>query len=121
VLLQLKVRLKACDDQGYVSCVTCGVTRHYKDGMQGGHFIGRTWTATRLLEKNVHPQCASCNGPRKGAMIEYTLWMIDFYGREFVEELKILKHQTKKYLRQEILDIIEELKADVKQLEKRVG
>ena len=46
--LQLLVRLKAADDNGYVSCVVCGVTRHYLDGMQGGHFISRSRLATKL-------------------------------------------------------------------------
>ena len=41
VLLQLLVRLKAADDNGYVKCRTCDSVMHYKDGMQGGHFISR--------------------------------------------------------------------------------
>ena len=45
-LLQLLVRLKAADDNGYVTCVTCGVVKHYKDGMQGGHFRPRGIAAT---------------------------------------------------------------------------
>lgn len=119
-LLQLLVRLKAANDEGYVSCVTCGVTRHYKDRMQGGHFIGRKWTATRLLEENIHPQCAACNGPRKGAPVEYTLYMQDTYGRDYVDELLILKHRTKKWNRFELEDLIKELRRQIKEQEQRV-
>ena len=118
--LQLLVRLEAADDNGYVSCVTCGTTRHYKDGMQGGHFIGRKWTATRLMKENVHPQCMGCNGPKKGAPIEYTLYMQDMYGKEFVEELLVLKHQTKKWVRGELEDLIKHFKERIKEEEKRV-
>ena len=118
--LQLLVRLKASDDNGYCSCVTCGVTRHYKDSMQGGHFIGRKWTATRLLEENVHVQCSNCNGPQRGAPIPYTLYMEDTYGREFVDELLVKKHQTKKYSRIEIMDLIADLRQRVRDEEERV-
>ena len=44
-----------------------------------------------ILEiENVHPQCAACNmwGMKHGsAAQEYTLWMEDMYGRDFVEEM----------------------------------
>ena len=118
--LQLLVRLKAADEEGYVSCVTCGVTRHYKDSMQGGHFISRKWTATRLLEGNIHPQCSYCNGPLRGNMVAYTLYMIDMYGREFVDELEIRKNQTKKFNRCELEDQIKEWRGLIRDLESKV-
>jgi len=118
VLTQLKVRLKAADDHGMAQCATCNTRKHYKE-MDGGHYIGRRWTATKILEENIHCQCKACNGFQGGALDRYTLFMIDFYGREFVDELQILKHQTKKYGRQEILDIIAELKHDIKELESK--
>lgn len=121
VLLQLLVRLKASDDNGYCSCVTCGTTRHYKDGMQGGHFISRRYTAHKLLEENINSQCQCCNGPRGGSIVEYTLYMIDTYGREFVEDLQERKHETKKYTRAEIADITKELKERIKTEEERVA
>lgn len=117
VLLQLIVRLKARDENGYVSCVTCGATKLYNDGMQGGHYISRKWLATKLLEENLHPQCSACNGPRRGMPNEYTLYMIDMYGRDFVDELLVLKHQSKKYYKAEILEIISEFKLRIKELE----
>ena len=120
VCLQLLVRLKAADDNGYVSCVTCGVTRHYKDGMQGGHFISRRYTSIKLLEEQIHTQCQCCNGPKRGAPVEYTLFMIDTYGREFVEELQAKKNETKKYSRGEILEITDDFKARIKVEEERV-
>ncbi len=118
--LQLLVRLKASDDNGYCSCVTCGVTRHYKDNMQGGHFIGRKWTATRLMEENVNSQCSECNMYKRGNIIPYTLYMIDTYGREFVEELEILKHKTVKWNRAELMDLIADLRERVRVEEERV-
>ena len=120
VLTQKLVKLKAADENGYVSCVTCGYTDHWKS-MQGGHFIERKWLATKLMEENIHPQCPSCNGglggKPKGNLIAYTLYMEDTYGREFVEELERLKHQSKKYYKNEVNEIIIELKRQIKELE----
>ena len=121
-LLQLLVRLKACDDNGYCTCVTCGITRHYKDSMQGGHFISRKWLATKIMVENVNPQCASCNGPfKRGAPIEYTLYMEDTYGREFVDELLALKHESRKYYRAEVEEIITDFKAQIKDIQAEKG
>jgi NAD-dependent SIR2 family protein deacetylase len=108
VLMQKYVRMKAADRDGYCQCVTCGIKKPWKE-MQGGHFISRKWTATKLLEENIHPQCPYCNGPLRGNMIQYTLFMQDTYGREFVEELEILKHKTRKYTRAEIEEYKQEL------------
>lgn len=120
VLLQAIVRLKAADNNGCVKCVTCEEINPWNDGMDGGHFIPRKWLATRLLEENIHPQCKPCNaGFRsgdKGNLIAYTRYMEDTYGRDFVDHLKSLKHQTKKYYKAEILDLIAELKEQKKQL-----
>jgi hypothetical protein len=116
VILQRIVRIKAADENGYVSCVTCGVTRQWNDGMQGGHFISRRYTAHKLSEENIHPQCAKCNGPLRGNAIPYTVYMIDTYGRDFVDELERTKGQTKKYTRPEIEQIIQELREYEKQV-----
>lgn len=114
--LQLLVRVKAADYNGNVACVTCGTVRHYKDRMQGGHFIGRKWLATKLMEENVHPQCAWCNGPERGNPIQYTLYMQDTYGREFVEELERLKWDSRKYRRDEVMEIIRDFREQIKMI-----
>ena len=109
VILQRIVRMKAADENGYAGCVTCGRVLHWKD-MDGGHFISRTYTAHKLREENIHPQCKGCNGFRGGEYQAYTLYMIDTYGREFVDELMATKRETKKWLRQDIIEHIEELR-----------
>jgi hypothetical protein len=116
VLLQKYVRLKAADENGYAKCVTCGVTKHWKE-LQGAHFISRAWTATKLMEENVNPCCQRCNGFLSGNLIEYTRYMDEMYGKEFVDELRQLKHQTKKYTRAEVEEIKSELREKIKELE----
>ena len=124
VLLQKLVRLKASCDQGYCSCVTCGHIGRWNDGMQGGHFISRRYTATKLLEENVHPQCAGCNGPRAKdgtVTIAYTTYMIDTYGRGFVDELQYLKGIPKKYTQDEVAEIKKDFRDQIKVLEGGLG
>lgn len=88
--IQKLARMSAADDNGYCVCVSCGVTKHYTN-MQGGHFIPKGNSSYWALEiENIHPQCAGCNmwGMKNGsAAQEYTLWMEDMYGRDFVEEM----------------------------------
>lgn len=109
-IMQKYVRLKAADENGYVSCVTCGTVKMWNDGMQGGHFIPRKHISTRLMEENIHPQCDYCNGYLRGNMIKYTLYMEDTYGRDFVEHLESLRHQTTHYTKTEALEWLEEAK-----------
>ncbi len=117
ILLQRLVRVKAALVEGeYITCISCGVKKHYNE-MQGGHFISRVFTAYKLCEENIHPQCPACNGPRRGNYPAYTLSMIDLYGRDTVEEMLATKGVTKKYYRTEILEIIADLKQRLKEAE----
>ncbi len=118
VLVQKYVRLKAADDQGYVQCVTCGIKRLWNDQMQGGHFIERSYLATKLLEENIHPQCSTCNGPfggtPSGNLVQYTIFMEDTYGREFIQELDQLRQESRKYYTLEIEDMKKDYQDKIK-------
>ncbi len=124
VLLQKLVRMKAADESGYCACVTCGAVKLWNDGMQGGHFIDRGHMATKLLEENIHPQCAYCNSKFSNQGIvkaKYTIYMQEMYGEDFVNDLLLTKGQTKKYYRAEIDEIKADFKQRIKQEEERVG
>ena len=118
--LQRIVRLKAADENGYATCVTCGQVEHYKD-MDGGHFISRVYTAHKLCEEQIHPQCRRCNNWLNGNQVPYTLFMIETYGQDFVEHLEATKRETKKYSRPEIMEIIEDMKHYEKQVRETKG
>lgn len=120
VLLQLLVRLKAADDNGYVSCVVCGVRRHYKNDMQGGHFISRKRTATKLMVEVVHPECAGCNMPGSGHEAGWSRYMLEMYGIEFIEELHTISRTVKKYYRDEVEAIKADFRQQIKEQEERV-
>jgi hypothetical protein len=80
------IRLKNAED-GMTTCVTCGDVAPWKQH-QNGHFFTRGRYPTRWDEFNCAPQCVGCNIFLKGNYINYTRYMIDTYGREFVDELE---------------------------------
>lgn len=109
-LVQKLVRLKEADENGYCQCWTCPKKLHWKE-MQGGHFIERTKTATKMLEENIHPQCGGCNqwGMKKAStVLIYRAKMVDMYGADFVIWLEAESKKTVKHTRDEL----ESLKAD---------
>ena len=84
------IRQKYADQYGIVKCVTCDSKLHWKES-HCAHFMERANKATRWLEENLHPACPSCNVFRKEYhKREYTLYIIDMYGREKIDEFKSL-------------------------------
>ena len=121
VLMQKLVRLKAADSNGFCTCVTSGVRKHWKE-MQGGHFIERGKLGTKLMEENIHPQTPYENQygmQRATTVLKYRQYMVDMYGEDFVEEMLEISRQVKKYTKAEALEIHADLKARVKEAEHR--
>jgi 5-methylcytosine-specific restriction endonuclease McrA len=119
VLLQKLVRMKAADADGIAQCVTCGKKQHYKE-MDGGHFISRRWTATKLVEENIHVQCKGCNQYASGRYDDYSLYMVDTYGIEMVRELNEKKRALCKQNRIELEEMKLELRNRIREQEKRL-
>lgn len=87
-------------------CFTCG-KRGNKYNTDAGHFIPQSRNSdTQYDETNVHTQCVRCNKWLGGNMREYTIRMIDKYGREKVDELRRRGHIIKKWKREELEDLI---------------
>lgn len=122
-LLQRLVRLKAADDQGYCKCVTCDKILHFSE-MQGGHFVGRRIQATKLMEENIHPQCAGCNcfGMKQTHyVLRYRNYMVDMYGADFVDELESKAWTTHKHDRADLEEMKTYLKQEIIDQENRLG
>jgi NinG protein len=100
------IRRRDANEWGEVRCVTCGRSSHWKD-MHAGHFIKRQHLATRYDERNSHPQDAYCNTYRGGALIEYTLYMLERYGQGTIDELMRLKRTTVRFRRDDYERMIE--------------
>lgn len=82
------IRQKYADEHGMVKCCSCETVLHWK-GMHCAHWVGRSAKAVRWDERNLAPACPACNVYRKEAHSrEYTLFQLDRYGREGIEEIK---------------------------------
>lgn len=116
-LMQQLVRMKAADDQGMVTCVSCGKVQHYKEA-DAGHFIPKGASSRWALEEtNIHPQCKGCNGfgMRYGSAAQnYTVYMIDMYGKDYVEHMLETKNQVHKLYKADYDDIITECRKQIK-------
>ena len=118
--LQRLVRMKAADKDGFCRCVSCGVLKHWKE-MDGGHFISRSKLATKLETTNVHPQCKRCNGfSTSTTVLDYRDYMLEMYGKEWVEWLREESRKIKKWTRQELLELHLEIKEQLKFQDKRL-
>ena len=124
ITLQKLVRLKAADKNGYCQCVSCRRFFHWKDG-DGGHFIPKGNSSFwALKEENVHPQCKGCNGfgMKHGTASQmYTLWMVDYYGKDFVEQMEAEKRKPIKIYKKEYQEMIDDWNKQIKEHLERIG
>ena len=112
------IRRRDADKDGYVTCVTCGKRAHWKgEGMQAGHFIAGRTLSLLFDYRNCHAQCYADNVGRNGSYVEYFVYMEERYGREVIDELRQLKHQSRKYGIWDYEMLIEELKESIAAIE----
>jgi hypothetical protein len=70
-------------------CYTCGRT----GTLQCGHFISRSYLATRFSEDNCRPQCVGCNIFGNGKPLDFEEHLIKEIGAKKVAELKRKRHE----------------------------
>ena len=115
----LYIRLRNANEYGMCQCFTCGVVRHYKDGMQNGHFQSRKHLATRFSEDgNCEVQCVKCNVYSWGEQYKFSLALDLKYGEGRAEELQYLARTTLKISRVEYEEKISYYKSLVDKLKK---
>jgi len=80
------IRVKDSID-GTAVCVTCGDQKPWRQ-QQNGHYMSRGHYPTRWDEDNCHVQCVACNMFRSGNYTEYSIYMINRYGADFLPVLR---------------------------------
>ena len=106
------VRKRDIDRNGNTSCVTCGLTDHWKN-LHAGHFISRVVLSTRFDPVNVQVQCFACNVWRRGNPAEYAGYLQRTYGHGVIETLLTEKRKTVKYTKADYLSMIDRFQAEV--------
>ena len=76
--------------------------------MQNGHYISRSYLATRFDENNCRPQCVGCNVFGGGKPFEFEERLVKEIGREKVDDLKRKRNDIIRYY--PYLEEIEEYK-----------
>ena len=89
----LYIRLRDADENGIGTCCTCGLKKDVKY-MDNSHFIGRQHQATRFDEMNCHTACKKCNGFEEGRKDVYEKFLIEKYGEDRVNLLKLRGQST---------------------------
>ena len=107
-LMSIISRKKDADaTDGFASCVTCGIQKHWKE-MHAGHFFhGSHQRPISYDNRNIHAQCPGCNTYKGGARDEYACYISKRYGPAVLEELRNLKHQGKELKRTDLEDLIQ--------------
>ncbi len=104
-VFQKLVRMKAADDFGMCSCVTCGAYYPWNSlQMNAGHFVSRKCRTTIFMEVNCHPQCVKCNKHLGGNAAEYERYMVKRFGRDVVDGLKQESRDSIKWTCEELAE-----------------
>lgn len=101
------IRRKYADENGMVKCYTCPRIFHWKE-IQNGHFISRSYLATRFDENNCRPQCVGDNIFGHGRPLDFEENLKKELGSDYVEAMKLKRHLTVKLDRQWYINRIEE-------------
>lgn len=99
-------------------CVSCG---QFKE-LQAGHFYSvRMYDGLRFNEDNCHGECAGCNGFDDMHLLGYHENIQTRIGQERFQKLCDDAHRYRmygyKWSRAELLDLIEEYKRKIKELQ----
>lgn len=100
-------------------CITCGVIKPIKQ-LQAGHFVSRRVNALRFEEENVNAQCTGCNLFKAGEQYLYAKNLDLKYGDGKAEELMSRRHETHRFTKEELEEIIHDSKEQIKFYEKEL-
>lgn len=116
-LFSLHTRRRNADENGMVACVSCPAIKHWTQ-MQAGHYLPKSLgIAIYFEERNVHPQCSTCNLTLQGNQYPYALFLQNKYGVGILDELTALRHTKRQIKRPEYLELIEVYKRKLELLD----
>lgn len=101
----------------YAACCTCGKTAHWKE-LQAGHFVPGRMNSILFDEQGCHAQCRACNLFKNGNLIEYWPFMEKKYGKRVINRIKKASKQTRKFTKEELVEIRDRYKKLADQLER---
>lgn len=110
------IRLRDSNN-GIVSCFICGARMPWRNS-QNMHYIDRAQMPTRYDEMNCHAGCEECNCFDPNHHDNYRSALILKHGLPGVQTLKLKSQSLQKFMRFELVELIESYKLKVKELKK---
>ena len=107
------VRLRDSNDEGVAECITCGVSKHWKQ-LQCGHFVSRRVNLLRYDEENTNAQCMGCNVMKHGDIYTYGKNLDLKYGDGTADKLHAQRFTSHKFTVDELEQIIHDAQEMVK-------
>jgi vacuolar-type H+-ATPase catalytic subunit A/Vma1 len=96
-------------------CISCGSKLENK--FDAGHYFSSGGHKSITFdEDNVHGQCVACNQWKHGNLINYQLGIEQRIGADRLLDLNAKAHQTKKYTREELRNLIAVYKEKIKKM-----
>lgn len=115
VLFSEVIRLRDADNNGIVTCITCGDKLHWTEA-QCGHYVLRGNMSTRWNLKNSHGQCGLCNSTHDGMAEEHAQAIDRKYGPGTADQLEKLGRTEVHFSEPELESMCQELKKEIKAL-----
>lgn len=109
------IRIRNCDEEGNVKCITCGDGHHWTD-VDCGHFVKRGNMTTRWHIQNSGEQCRLCNSTHDGKEDDHAEYIDRTYGPGTADQLRRLGKGEAHFSERELQSMYEELKSEVKAL-----
>lgn len=109
------IKLRDADNQGMITCITCGDRQHYSHA-QCGHYMKRGNASTRYDLKNSAGQCSTCNCALDGMQEEHGKAIDRLYGEGTADRLEKQSRQVVHFSEPELQGMLEELRKEIKAL-----
>lgn len=96
-------------------CISCNKPLGAK--FDAGHYFNANnhWSV-RFNENNVHGQCVTCNQFKHGNLLNYQIGIQQRIGADQLINLHSIAHETKKFTRDELREIVDKYKEKLKLL-----
>lgn len=118
------IKVRDCSPFGNCLCCTCSKQLRWDDAqLHAGHFLAGRGNAVLFDEVIVHSQCSGCNKYGGGKPWEYEEFMRRKYGYSWdeLEEIKLRRHQVKKYTMEELKELKKHYEVEFNRIKKEKG
>lgn len=103
------------DQNGKCTCFICDYKARWQD-MQAGHFVDRDQMALRFDVNNVYVVCPTCNCFDDNHRTRFEDAIRTKRGEDVLKFLEVQKRSLKKWMRNELIELIEYTKVQLKKL-----